>query len=578
MAIVVTCDACGAKLRVRDEYLGKEASCPSCKAALTLAGERVPDHEVFISYSNKDKTVADAICATLEKRKMRCWIAPRDIAAGDSWGGSIIEAIGDAKVMVLVYSGNSNLSQQVIREVERAVAKGLALVPFRIDAAPMSREMEYFLSSSHWLDAMTGPLERHLERLAETCRGHLRGKPAATAGGSRGWLGSRSAARRATFLWLRVLLLLLVLLCGAYFAWPYLGKPATTTQPHSGQRETVAAREPARMDHAPSVIVGPVPVPAAKPPDALTTNDPQLKQPGTQTLQLAWARNPKVEKRYPSSDQILNASADLLGEVTLVGSNRRPGPAYPAPVATVRYSGRESGQNTDICEFRFDDPVGQTRTGKAEGILFTCRVTEITRGTVSMAHDPTIETLTIAVTAKRQDLLQPDRAPATSAASTRAANADPRAMPAVSTKPTTAAAGGEGTLRLYKGMIYDSQWSVGPCLSKTGQTCSVGGLKSGFLPQGGYVCFSYNNVDADNPLTMTLYNADGAVNRVMYKKGKFVAMGDGKYMFVDDTDWHGYFITDTPVKDGSRVTWTHTGRATEEHYARILGSRRGGSK
>jgi len=91
------------------------------------------------------------------------------------------------------------------------------------------------------------------------------------------------------------------------------------------------------------------------------------------------------------------------------------------------------------------------------------------------------------------------------------------------------------------------------------------------------VCFSYNNVDVDNPLTMTLYNADGVVNRVMYKKGKFVAMGDGKYMFVDDTDWYGYFITDTPVKDGSSVTWTHTGRATEEHYARILGSRRGKS-
>jgi formylglycine-generating enzyme required for sulfatase activity len=157
-------------LRVRDEYQGKDVWCPSCKAALTLAGERVPNHEVFVSYSNKDKAVADTICATLEEKKIRCWIAPRDISAGNSWGGSIIEAIEDAQVMVLVYSGHSNLSPQIIREIERAVAKGLLIVPFRIEAAPMSKDMEYFLSSSHWFDALTPPLEQHLAQFAEMVR------------------------------------------------------------------------------------------------------------------------------------------------------------------------------------------------------------------------------------------------------------------------------------------------------------------------------------------------------------------------------------------------------------------------
>ena len=170
MAVLVTCNACGAKLRVRDEYLGKAVWCPSCKAPLTLTGERVPNHEVFVSYSNKDKAVADAICATLEEKQIRCWIAPRDISAGNSWGGSIIEAIEDAQVMVLVYSGHSNLSPQIIREVERAVAKGLLIVPFRIEAAPMSKDMEYFLSSSHWFDALTPPLEKHLAQFAEMVR------------------------------------------------------------------------------------------------------------------------------------------------------------------------------------------------------------------------------------------------------------------------------------------------------------------------------------------------------------------------------------------------------------------------
>ena len=170
MAILVTCQACKQTFRVRDEYLDKKAWCPACRAPITLTGERVSNHEVFISYSNKDKPVADAICAKLEALPLRCWIAPRDVAAGHSWGSSIIEAIEEAKVMVLVYSGSSNLSPQVIREVERAVSKGLVLVPFRIEATMMSKDMEYFLSSSHWIDALTPPLEKHLIELGELVR------------------------------------------------------------------------------------------------------------------------------------------------------------------------------------------------------------------------------------------------------------------------------------------------------------------------------------------------------------------------------------------------------------------------
>jgi formylglycine-generating enzyme required for sulfatase activity len=170
MAIAVTCNACHTELLVRDEFLNKEVQCPVCQATLAASGEHVSDHEVFISYSNKDQTVANAVCATLEAQSIRCWIAPRDIPPGAAWGGSIIKAIEDARIMVLIYSGSANLSPQVIREVERAVSKGLVLVPLRIDDARMSKEMEYFLSRSHWLDALTPPLENHLAKLAETCR------------------------------------------------------------------------------------------------------------------------------------------------------------------------------------------------------------------------------------------------------------------------------------------------------------------------------------------------------------------------------------------------------------------------
>jgi hypothetical protein len=125
-------------------------------------------HDVFISYSSKDKPVADAVCAGLEARGIRCWVAPRDIMPGVDWGAAIIDAIAGARVMVLIFSGNANTSQQIKREVERAVAKNVKIVPFRIEDVAMSKSLEYFVSSQHWLDALTQPLEGHVARLGDT--------------------------------------------------------------------------------------------------------------------------------------------------------------------------------------------------------------------------------------------------------------------------------------------------------------------------------------------------------------------------------------------------------------------------
>ena len=79
--------------------------------------------DVFLSHSSKNKTVADAVCATLEGRGIRCWVAPRDIPAGANWGAAIIDGIAGSKVMVVILSSDSNISPQVMREAERAVNK-----------------------------------------------------------------------------------------------------------------------------------------------------------------------------------------------------------------------------------------------------------------------------------------------------------------------------------------------------------------------------------------------------------------------------------------------------------------------
>jgi hypothetical protein len=137
--------------------------------------------DVFISYSSKDKATADAACAALETAGIRCWIAPRDVRAGTEYAEGIIEGIDSCRIMVLIFSSNANASPQIHREIERAVSKGLTIIPFRIEEIEPTKAMEYYLGAIHWLDALTPPLAKHLERLVEQVGANLKLDAAATS-------------------------------------------------------------------------------------------------------------------------------------------------------------------------------------------------------------------------------------------------------------------------------------------------------------------------------------------------------------------------------------------------------------
>lgn len=127
-------------------------------------------HDVFVCHSSKDRTIANAICAKLEANRIRCWIAPRDVVPGMDYAQSIVEAISAAKLTVLVFSDNSNHSVHVRREIERTASHGIPILPFRLEEVTPSPSLEYFISDAHWLDALTPPLEQHLEHLVGTVR------------------------------------------------------------------------------------------------------------------------------------------------------------------------------------------------------------------------------------------------------------------------------------------------------------------------------------------------------------------------------------------------------------------------
>ena len=150
-----------------DRGMGKSSEAvsqpPSTSAA---AGSRT----VFLSYASPDAAVANQVCQFLESHGARCWMAPRDVKPGAAYADAIVRAINEASALVLVLSGAAMASEHVSREVERAAAKHKQVVAFRVDAAHLSAELEYFLSRSQWIDVPALGMPAALIKLEEAVR------------------------------------------------------------------------------------------------------------------------------------------------------------------------------------------------------------------------------------------------------------------------------------------------------------------------------------------------------------------------------------------------------------------------
>ncbi len=148
-------------------------------------------HDVFLSYSNKDKVAAETVSRALEASGVRVWMAPRDFFPGLDRAESIRAAMDQARFFVLVFSSRANASEHTLRELDYAVSHGKPVIPFRIEDVKPSGRMASLLAVSQWVDAFSPPLEPHADRLAALLRRMLwpsapvsASGPSASGGGS----------------------------------------------------------------------------------------------------------------------------------------------------------------------------------------------------------------------------------------------------------------------------------------------------------------------------------------------------------------------------------------------------------
>lgn len=147
---------------------------------ITGKGEKPMMHQVFISYANdkdsrnnRDFQVAETICNALEAKNIRCWMAPRRISPGADWINKLYDALEKSKLVVLVFSSNTNKSPWVMREINYALDMNITIIPFIIENVSPRGTFRALKSNFQYLEAYTPPLQEHIDKLLKAVQEHL---------------------------------------------------------------------------------------------------------------------------------------------------------------------------------------------------------------------------------------------------------------------------------------------------------------------------------------------------------------------------------------------------------------------
>ena len=124
---------------------------------------------VFISYTTKDRNLADNLCAKLEAKGIKAWYAPRNVEG--AYAASIAAAIEKASFFVVILSRETMLSEHVLNEIDLAFQRlpnNIKFKPLRIDTADLAPAFNYYLSRQHWMDAHIPPIEKRLDEFVSS--------------------------------------------------------------------------------------------------------------------------------------------------------------------------------------------------------------------------------------------------------------------------------------------------------------------------------------------------------------------------------------------------------------------------
>lgn len=99
---------------------------------------------IYISYSRRDRAIAEQIAATLQDAQYQTWVDFRDIQSGELWRERIMEAIAAADAYLVLISPASTESQWLQNELTFALSRNKIIIPVMVERAPLPPELARF--------------------------------------------------------------------------------------------------------------------------------------------------------------------------------------------------------------------------------------------------------------------------------------------------------------------------------------------------------------------------------------------------------------------------------------------------
>lgn len=196
----------------------------------------------FISYESSDKAMAFKVCEYLEANGFACWIAPRDIHAGE-YAGEITRALKAADNLVVICSSTTSKSPHVRNEVSLAFGVGCKIIPFVLKDVRLDDSLEYYFAGKQRVYADKNIGEGLVNLLSV-----LSGQP-----------GNVSSSNKPHSL-ITAIVVASLLLAAALYAYSLIrNKPATDTEVEETIIPEARSAKPEMTDEEPSLISSPKP-------------------------------------------------------------------------------------------------------------------------------------------------------------------------------------------------------------------------------------------------------------------------------------------------------------------------------
>jgi hypothetical protein len=233
---------------------------------------------IFISYASVDQDVAETICDALQARGHSCWIACRSIGPGENFQESIVRAIRSARVMLLIFTGSANNSEEIKKELVLAGRHRVTVLPVRVEDVAPNDAFAYEFATRQWIDLFKD-WEREIDRLGAQIDAivaaprpgeseAVAAKPALRPGSA-----PLPVAQKPSYIPLIAATVVIVAALGA--GGIYFSTRTAPTQPPAAPASSAAAT--AAPSAAPAPVVSPPPAAQAPPPAAVAT--PPAPQP-----------------------------------------------------------------------------------------------------------------------------------------------------------------------------------------------------------------------------------------------------------------------------------------------------------